>query len=319
MALSHLKGGAILAPMAGVTDRVFRRLCRREGCVLAYTEMVSAKGLCHGNAATARLMAVDDDETAVVLQLFGSEPAVFEQALTVIDREKFAAIDINMGCPVRKVTCNSEGSALMRDPVRASQIIAAAVKAATDTPVTVKFRRGWDDDHLNAVEFAQMAEASGAAAVCVHPRTAQQAYRGKAHWETIARVKAAVGIPVIGNGDVKTACDAEKMLRETGCDGVMIGRAALGNPWIFSQAKALLSGGPVPEVTLRRRVETAMEHARMLAEEKPEKVAVLQMRKHVAWYMQGMHGAAALRKQVNGCLSLRELLTLLGDYLRENA
>nr|WP_122012011.1 tRNA dihydrouridine synthase DusB [Maliibacterium massiliense] len=302
--------GAMLAPMAGITDRVFRRLCRRKGSVRATTEMVSAKGLYYSAASTRTLLARDADEQALSVQLFGHEEDVLAYAVAQVNDLPFDAIDINMGCPAPKVTRQGDGSALMLDLPRAARVIDTVVRISKK-PVSVKFRSGWDDAHLCAVDFARMAEEHGAAFVCVHPRTRAQQYAGHANWETIAAVKQAVRIPVIGSGDVRSGKDALDMLQETRCDGVMIGRAALGNPWIFEEVRACLAGAPYAPPSVAQRLEMARTHALMLVRELPERVAILQMRKHVAWYMHGMPGAAALRQQVNACATLEQLLAYL--------
>ncbi len=305
-------GSAVLAPTAGVTDLPFRVLCREFGCALTYTEMVSAKGMHYKNAGTLRLVESDPAERPCAVQLFGAEPEIMAETAAAIEQDCVGAvglIDINMGCPVPKVTRNGEGSALMRDVTRASAVIQAVARAVR-LPVTVKFRKGWDEDSVNAEEFARMAQESGAAALCVHGRTREQFYHGAADWDIIGRVRDAVDIPVIGNGDVFTAQAARDMLKSTGCHAVMVARGARGNPWIF---KEIASGEPAAP-TAAERVDMALRHARMAAGYKGERVAVREMRKHVAWYIKGCRGAARVRAQVNSAGTLAELEAILEGY-----
>ncbi len=312
------RGNVVLAPMAGVTEAPFRGICKRMGAGLTYTEMVSAKGLHYNpdSQATRALLSFSPDETPCAVQLFGSEPEMMAaQAAAVLarDPEKVALIDINMGCPVTKVVGKGEGSALMRDPATAAAIV-QAVSAAVDVPVTVKFRSGWDEDSRNAVEFAQAMEAAGAAALAVHGRTREQFYRGAADWDVIARVKAAVGVPVIGSGDVFSADDVVAMLERTGVDAVMVARGAQGYPWIFREARALIDTGErLSPPTPVERVDMAREHARALIGFGGER-AVVRMRKHVAWYVASMPGATHVRTRVNATLSYAELEALLVEY-----
>ncbi len=311
-------GSVILGPMAGVTEAPFRGICKRMGASLTYTEMISAKGLHYNpDARVSRAMLTfDPDETPCAVQLFGSEPDLMaEQATRIVTGYggDVACIDINMGCPVTKVVSNGEGSALMRTPRLAAAIV-SAVAAAVDVPVTAKFRKGWDDASVNAVDFARTLEAAGAAALCVHGRTRQQFYHGVADWDAIARVKAAVGVPVIGSGDVFSAADAKSMLERTGCDVVMIARGAQGNPWIFREARALIERGEsLPPPAQEERVAMAREHARALVAFGGEH-AVTRMRKHVGWYITGMPGASRVRERVNHITSSVELDALLAEY-----
>ncbi len=305
--------------MAGITEAPFRGICKRMGAGLTYTEMVSAKGL-HFNPdspAARKLLTFSAEETPCAVQIFGADPTVMAaQARWIVERHasEVALVDINMGCPVSKVVAKGEGSALMRDPEGAAAIV-GRVAADCPVPVTVKFRKGWDDDHVNAVEFAQAMEQAGAAAVAVHGRTREQFYRGRADWELIARVKDAVQIPVIGSGDVFSARDAVAMLEQTGVDGVMIARGAQGNPWIFREALALLRDGiELARPTPAERIEMAREHARALVEFAGER-AVARMRKHVAWYIAEMPGASHARARVNECTSHAQLDALLVEYL----
>ncbi len=305
----------MLAPMAGVTDMPFRILCHEMGCDTTFTEMVSAKGLHYGNERTAGLLATSPVERPCGVQIFGKDPEIMADMARHIERRhagEIALIDINMGCPAHKIVGNGEGSALMRDMPLAARII-EAVSRAVSLPVTVKFRKGWDDTCVNAVAFARMAEQSGAAAVSVHGRTRAQGYSGRADWGIIGEVKAALNISVIGNGDVYSAADALALRALTGCDGVLIARGAQGNPWIFRECKAALRGETCPPPTLVERVEMAIRHAHMQQAYKGVH-GVVEMRKHVAWYARGVPHAAWLRTRVNACSSLEELEGLLRDF-----
>lgn len=297
----------LLAPMAGVSDKAFRVLCREQGADLTYTEMVSAKGLSYANEKTRNLLAVADGEERVAVQLFGHEPAVMAAEASWIEREMgetLAYLDINMGCPARKIVSKGDGSKLMCTPDLAREIIEQVV-AAVDVPVTCKFRRGYEMDEELAVPFARMAERAGAAAVAVHGRFAMQYYRGVADWEVIAAVKNAVSIPVIGNGDIKNGEDILAMRDKTGCDAFMIGRAAEGNPWVFAQAKAALEGRCVPaHPTYEQRIAMARRHARLLTQ--LEGKNIVRMRKHAAWYMAGMPYASVARRDINSCASVED-------------
>ena len=294
-----LQNNLILAPMAGVTDLPFRLLCSEQGAGLAGMEMVSAKAIWYGNKNTESLLEIHPKEGPVSLQLFGSDPKIVSEMAKRIEERPFAILDINMGCPVPKVVNNGEGSALMRNPKLAGEIIAATVKAI-EKPVTVKIRKGFDEAHINAVEMAKIAEEAGAAAIAVHGRTREQYYSGEADWEIIAKVKEAVSIPVIGNGDVTDGESARRLLQETGCDGVMIGRAARGNPWLFRQIAAWLEDGTVlPEPSTAEKKEMILHHARLQLETKGEYTGVREMRKHFSWYTAGMPGSARLRQSIN--------------------
>ncbi len=312
----ELTEGAALAPMAGITDMPMRILCFEQGAAWAVSEMLSARGfLCapKGTRAMSELLRRSEREGILGLQLFGREPDEMREAASRLSGAGFQFIDINMGCPAHKIVSNGEGSALMKTPEKAERIIAETVKGAA-IPVTVKIRAGWDQDHVNAVEIARRAEQAGASAVTVHGRTREQMYMGHADWDVIARVKAAVSIPVIGNGDVRSAEDFLAMRRETGCDGVAIGRGAQGNPWVFREIRAALRGEECPPPTVRERVGMALRHARMQTEYMGEKVGVREMRKHVAWTMQGMPGCARLREEINRAQSLDEVERLLREY-----
>lgn len=304
----ELKNNVILAPMAGVTDLPFRVLCKEQGAGLLCMEMVSAKAIYYGSKNTEELMKISPAEMPVSLQLFGSDADIMADMAKKIEEKPFAVLDINMGCPVPKVVNNGEGSALMKNPKLAEEIITKMVKAVKK-PVTVKIRKGFDEAHLNAVEMAKIAEASGAAAVAVHGRTREQYYAGKADWDCIRAVKEAVKIPVIGNGDVTDALSAERLLKETGCDGVMVGRAAQGNPFIFREITEYLETGVIPPKPTPAEVRTTIErHARMQMEEKGEYTGVREMRKHLSWYTVGYPNSAKYRQMINSMETMEELL-----------
>lgn len=304
----ELKNNVILAPMAGVTDLPFRVLCKEQGAGLLCMEMVSAKAIYYGSKNTEELMKISPAEIPVSLQLFGSDADIMADMAKKIEEKPFAVLDINMGCPVPKVVNNGEGSALMKNPKLAEEIITKMVKAVKK-PVTVKIRKGFDEAHLNAVEMAKIAEASGAAAVAVHGRTREQYYAGKADWDCIRAVKEAVKIPVIGNGDVTDALSAERLLKETGCDGVMVGRAAQGNPFIFREITEYLETGIIPPKPTPAEVRATIErHARMQMEEKGEYTGVREMRKHLSWYTVGYPNSAKYRQMINSMETMEELL-----------
>ena len=310
-----LENNVILAPMAGVTDLPFRLLCKEQDAGLLCMEMVSAKVIMYGNKNTDKLMEIAPEEMPVSLQLFGSDPDIIAEMAAKIEEKPFAILDINMGCPVPKVVNNGEGSALMRDPKLAAEIVRKTSKAI-QKPVTVKIRKGFDDEHVNAVEMAKYLEDAGAAAITVHGRTRQQYYSGEADWEIIRKVKEAVSIPVIGNGDVTGAESAERLLKETGCDGIMVGRAAQGNPWIFREIVAYLETGEKLQRPTTEEVKAMIrKHAKLQLKCKGEYIGIREMRKHVAWYIAGYPGAARLRKEVCAVEhfdELEDLLTRIG-------
>jgi len=306
-----LENNIILAPMAGVTDLPFRLLCKEQGAGLLCMEMVSAKAIYYNNKNTEALMEIDEREHPISLQLFGSDADIMSEMAKKIEERPFDILDINMGCPVPKVAGNGEGSALMKNPKLVREIVSKVVKA-TCKPVTVKIRKGFDEEHSNAVEIAKIIEDCGGAAVAVHGRTREQYYSGKADWEIIRQVKEAVSIPVIGNGDVTGPEAAKKMLEETGVDGIMIGRAARGNPWIFRQIRDYLEYGILPEKPDFEEVRKMMlRHAKIQLEYKGEYTGIREMRKHVAWYTAGYPNSAKLRAKINEVESYEELTALL--------
>ncbi len=303
-----LENNVILAPMAGVTDLPFRLLCRRQGAGMVCMEMVSAKAIYYNNKSTEELLRVHPEECPASLQLFGSDPQIIADMAKRIQERPFAIIDFNMGCPVPKVVNNGEGSALMKNPRLVEEILTALVKAVKK-PVTVKFRKGFDEEHCNGVEIARIAEGCGVAAIAVHGRTREQYYSGRADWDIIRKVKEAVKIPVIGNGDVDSPQAARRLMDETGCDGVMIGRAAQGNPWIFRETVRYLEDGTLLERPgSQEKKEIVLEHARLQLQYKGEYTAVREMRKHLAWYTAGLPHSARFRQMINSMDSMEELI-----------
>ena len=326
---AELKHGIMLAPMAGATDHAFRTVCRSFGAEYLVSEMVCAKALCYEQkikksltaspSKTAPLAAISENELPMAVQIFGSEPQFMAEAARMISENSYrgttskftpTAIDINMGCPVNKVVSNGEGSALLKSPELAGKIV-EAVALAVDIPVTVKIRIGWDSNSINAVEMAKRLEASGASLICVHGRTREQQYAPYADWTQIARVKEKVKIPVVGNGDIFEPSDALRMINETGCDGVMIGRGALGNPWIFENAINLFDGREAREISVDEVVDVSLTHLKMMIEDKGERAGIAESRKHLGWYMRGIRGAAELRNRINCATSLDEITQIL--------
>lgn len=324
-----LKHGIMLAPMAGATDYAFRKVCKDFGAEYLVSEMVCAKALCYEQkikksitvspSKTAPLAAIREGELPMAVQIFGSEPEFMAEAARMIAENSYrgttsihtpTAIDINMGCPVAKVVSNGEGSALLKNPKLAAEIV-RAVRGAVDIPVTVKIRIGWDKNSINAVEMAKYLEDAGASLICVHGRTREQQYAPSADWSHIANVKRAVSVPVIGNGDIFEPRDASKMLRETGCDGVMIGRGALGNPWIFENTINLFEGREERKIPQNEVIDVALSHLKLMIETKGERAGIAESRKHLGWYMKGIRGAAELRNRINCAESLPEIEEIL--------
>ena len=311
----ELKNRYILAPMAGVTDLPFRLLCKEQGAGLLCMEMISAKALQYKNRNTKALLQIDPREYPVSLQLFGADPDIISEQAKAIEELPFQILDINMGCPVPKVVKNGEGSALMKNPRLVYDVVYKTVRAISK-PVTVKIRKGFDEEHVNAVEIAKIIEEAGGAAVAVHGRTREQYYSGKADWDIIRQVKEAVSIPVIGNGDVTGSLAAEQLLEETGCDGVMIGRGCQGNPWIFRELNEYEETGKVPHRPSKKEIkEMMLRHAQLQIELKGDYLGIREMRKHVAWYTKGMEGSAKLRDEINLVESYEELEKLLNERI----
>ena len=311
----ELENNIILAPMAGVSDLPFRLLCREQGAGMVCTEMVSAKAISFHNKNTVALLETSPAEHPVSLQLFGADPDIIREMAAYIEERDFDVLDLNMGCPVPKIVKNGEGSALMRNPKLVEEILTKLVKAVKK-PVTVKFRKGFDDTCINAVEIAKIAESAGVAAVAVHGRTREQYYSGKADWNIIREVKNAVKIPVIGNGDIFTPQDAKRLVEETGCDGIMVARGAKGNPWIFKQITHYLDTGELlPSPSVEELKAMILRHGQMMMEFKGELAGMREMRKHVAWYTAGYPNSAALRNEINSVATLEELTELIGTRL----
>ncbi len=311
----ELKNNLFLAPMAGVTDKAFRLIAKPFGPALMYTEMVSGKGLHYKSNKTSSLLEVEDAEKPVAAQIFGHDPEIMGEIATDALRYGAVMVDINMGCPAPKIVNNQDGSAMMKDPENAGKVI-AAVRKAVSVPLSVKFRMGWDSEHINAVEFAKIVEANGADAVTVHGRTREAFYSGTADWDIIRQVKEAVSIPVIGNGDVTDGPSAKAMLEQTGCDGIMVGRAAEGNPWVFQQILHYLENGEIlPPPTLPMRVQVASRHLELLVRYKGERRGILEGRKHMSWYFKGLPGGAPLRDAFNKACSYEEMTLLLESLI----
>mgnify|MGYP001774089316 FL=1 len=311
----EIKNQVVMAPMAGITNMAFRKIIKDFGAGLVYSEMVSDKALCYGNTKTIDMLQVDDGEHPVSIQLFGGEVETMVKAAKFIDQHSNCdIIDINMGCPVNKVLKADAGSKLLLYPDKIYEIVKGIVDNVSK-PVTVKIRSGFDSKHINAVEVAKLIEKAGASAIAIHGRTRSQMYEGKADWKIIADVKAAVKIPVIGNGDVRSVEDAKRMLEETGVDAVMIGRAALGNPWLIKQVvQSLETGVIIEEPTYQEKIAQCISHAKKLMEIEPEKVAMFQMRGHAPWYIKGLKSSARVKNELSKINTFEELKTILKDY-----
>lgn len=316
MKISNLefKNNAFLAPLAGVTDTAFRTICKEKGCGLVYTEMISAKGLYYENENTINMLMLSEVEKPVAVQIFGKEPEIMAAAAERLNNNKdICIIDINMGCPAPKIVKNGEGSALMLNQKLAGEIV-KAVKKKSNKPVTVKFRKGFDSSNVNGVEFAKIIQDAGADAVTIHGRTRAQMYEGKADWNIIRDIKNQLQIPVIGNGDIFTPLDAENMLKETGCDGIMIARGAMGNPWIFNQINQMNSGEEISIPTPEEKIDIALEHYRKAVLYLGEAKAVREMRKHLAWYIKGLKNCTDLKNKINYENNVEKVFELLLEY-----
>lgn len=315
----EMEGFAALAPMAGVADRAFRELCRSYGAAYAVSEMISSKGVSMGDRKSKALMQLSPAERPAGVQIFGNDPAIMASSVESVLSVEPQFIDINMGCPAPKIAGNGGGASLMRDPVLAEKIVAAVKKASGDIPVTVKIRAGWDDAHINAVEMAKRAEGAGAAVITVHGRTRQQMYAPPVNHNIIAEVKKAVSIPVVGNGDITDGARAAKMLEDTNCDFLMIGRGALGRPWVFQQINAYLADGRVlPDPPVAERMRVMCRHIQMICDYKGERVGIREARKHAAWYTKGIRGAAEYRRQLGQLESTAQLEEIAYKICTEN-
>lgn len=313
----ELKNKVFLSPMAGVTDLPFRLICKEQNCGMLYTEMINGKALCYDDENTKKMLKIEDEEHPVAVQIFGSDPEFMGRAAEIMNAYPNEILDINMGCPAPKVVKNGDGSALMRNSKLAEEVLKSVVKNSTK-PVTLKIRKGWDDNSVNAVEIAKIAEASGISALAIHGRTREQYYSGKADWDIITEIKNAINIPVIGNGDVFTVEDARNMLDKTGCDAIMIGRGAQGNPWIFKRINHYMKTGEIlPEPTLEEKINTAVKHLNLAVREHGEYVAVREMRKHIAWYLKGLKGSAKVRDEINKITSYEEVVSRLNEYMED--
>lgn len=313
----ELKNKVFLSPMAGVTDLPFRLICKEQNCGMLYTEMINAKALCYDDENTKKMLKIEDEEHPVAVQIFGSDPEFMGRAAQIMNKYPNEILDINMGCPAPKIVKNGDGSALMKNPKLAEEVLKSVVKNS-EKPVTLKIRKGWDDNSVNAVEIAKIAEASGISALAIHGRTREQYYSGKADWDIIAEIKQNISIPVIGNGDVFTVEDAINMLEKTKCDAIMIGRGAQGNPWIFKRINHYMQTGEIlPEPTIEEKISVAKKHLGLAVEEHGEYVAVREMRKHLAWYIKGLKHSARIRDEINKIESYDEVVTKLDSYMED--
>ena len=313
-----IKNKVVLAPLAGISNSAYRRIAKEMGCGLIYAEMVSDKAISYGSKKTIDMLYMSDDERPIVQQIFGSDVESFVVAAKYIyENMKPDIIDINMGCPVPKVALKSQaGSALLKNPDKIYEIVSNVVKSVP-IPITVKIRSGWDSNSINAVEVARICEKAGAQAIAIHGRTRSQGYSGTVDLDIIKQVKESVNIPVIGNGDIKSCYDAKKMLEYTGCDAIMIGRAALGNPWILKECVDYLDSGKTPpKITLEEKIEMIKKHTNYLLESKPEKVVVLEMRSHVAWYLKEVPSSTEVKRKLSSIKSVKELYELLEEYFK---
>ncbi len=314
-----IKNKIVLAPMAGISNTSYRRIIKKMGAGLIFAEMVSDKAIVYGNDKTLNLLKMTEEEKPIAQQIFGSDKKSFVKAAKIIEEKmKPDIIDINMGCPVPKIAVKSQaGSALLKDPNKIKEIVNAVVKAVK-VPVTVKIRSGWDDKNINAVEVAKQIEKAGASAITIHGRTRAQGYSGKANWDIIKQVKENVNIPVIGNGDVKSCYDAQKMLEETNCDAVMIGRGVLGNPWLIKECVQFLENGKIPkERTLKEKISMLKRHYEILLENSGEKIANLEIRTHALWYLKGLPGSAKVKDEICQTKESKEILKILNNYLEK--
>lgn len=314
----QLDNEVFLSPMAGVTDLPFRTICKEKGCGMLYTEMINAKALCYDDENTKKMLKMEKDEHPVAVQIFGSDPDFMGKAASIMNQYPNEILDINMGCPAPKVVKNGDGSALMRNPKLAAEVLSAVVKSS-EKPVTLKIRKGWDDDCINAVEIAKIAEECGISALAIHGRTREQFYSGKADWDIISEIKQAINIPVIGNGDVFEVQDAVNMLEKTKCDAIMIGRGSQGNPWIFKRINHYMKTGEVlPEPTLEEKITTAIRHMNLAVAEHGDYVAVREMRKHIGWYLKGLKNSAKYRDQINKITDYKEVIIMLEEYMQHS-
>ena len=314
----QLDNEVFLSPMAGVTDLPFRTICKEKGCGMLYTEMINAKALCYDDENTKKMLNLEDDGHPVAVQICGSDPEYMGKAASIMNQYTNDILDINMGCPAPKVIKNGDGSALMRNPKLAAEVLTAVVKNS-EKPVTLKIRKGWDDNSVNALEIAKIAEECGISALAIHGRTREQFYSGKADWDIIAEIKQSINIPVIGNGDVFDVQDAVNMLEKTKCDAIMIGRGSQGNPWIFNRINHYMKTGEVlPEPTLEEKISTAIKHMNLAVAEHGEYVAVREMRKHIGWYLKGLKNSAKYRDQINKITDYKEVISMLEEYVQHS-